>query len=79
MGSRDRPAPEVDVIALSMLFARLDRRIGRARKGEGHDASFFSLAGVSIPIVPANNRLNNRHARCNAWSGVTRQDGQAQA
>jgi hypothetical protein len=74
MGSRDRPAPEVDVIALSMLFARLDRRLGRARQ-----ASFFSLAGVSILIVPANNRLNDRHARCNAWSGATRQDGQAQA
>jgi hypothetical protein len=79
MGSRDRPAPEVDVIALSMLFACLDRRLGRARKGEVHDASFFSLAGVSILIVPANNRLNDRHARCNAWSGATRQDGQAQA
>jgi hypothetical protein len=57
MGSRDRPAPEVDVIALSMLFARLDRRLGRARKGEGH-----ARAGVSILIVPANNRLNDRHA-----------------
>ena len=77
MGSRDRPAPEVDVIALSMLFARLDRRLGRARKGEGHDASFFTCR-VSILIVPANNRLNDRHARCNA-SGVTQQDGQAQA
>ena len=77
MGSRDRPAPEVDVIALSMLFARLDRRLGRARKGKGM-TRLFSPAGVSILIVPANNRLNDRHARCNA-SGVTRQDGQAQA
>ena len=74
MGSRDRPAPEVDVIALSMLFARLDRRLFRARKGEGH-----ARAGVSILIVHANNRLNDRHARCNVWSAVTRQDGQAQA
>jgi hypothetical protein len=77
MGSRDRPAPEVDVIALSMLFARLDRRLGRARKGKGM-TRLFSRAGVSILIVPANNRLNDRHARCNA-SGVNRQDGQAQA
>jgi hypothetical protein len=38
----------------------------------------FSRAGLAILIVPANNRLNDRHARCNA-SGVTRQDGQAQA
>ena len=78
MGSRDRPAPEVDVIALSMLFARLDRRLGRARKDKGM-TRLFSRAGLSILIVPANNRLNDRHARCNAWSGVTRQDGQAQA
>jgi hypothetical protein len=79
MGSRDRSAPEVEVIALSMIFARLDRRLGRARMGEGHDASFFPRAGVPILIVSANNRLNDRHARCNACSGVTRQDDQAQA
>jgi hypothetical protein len=77
MGSRDRPAPEVDVIALWIPFARLDRRLGRTREGKGM-TRLFSRAGVSILIVPANNRLNDRHARCSA-SGVTRQDGQAQA
>jgi hypothetical protein len=39
----------------------------------------FAGAGMSILIVPANNRLNDWHARCNVWSAVTRQDGQAQA
>jgi hypothetical protein len=69
MGSRDRPAPEVDVIALSMLFARLDRRLGRTREGKGM-TRLFSRAGLSILIVPANNnRFNDRHARYDRGRG----------
>jgi hypothetical protein len=45
MRSRDRPAPEVDVIDLSMLFA-LSIVVSAARVKQLHDASFCTCRDV---------------------------------